>query len=201
MSKSRKTFFGNRKKENYYKEAKKDNIRARSYFKLEQIDKKFNIIRDNTNILDLGCAPGGWLQYVDKKISKGNIVGIDLLEIKKQHEFSDKVEIIQGNFEKLEDYTDLDFDIVISDMAPEFSGNSTMDRGRTHQINLNTIKLSKKYLKKGGDLIFKTFEGEDLQNVLENARKVFEKVIEFKPNSSQKKSSELFIVCTKKLVD
>lgn len=183
--------------ETYFKQAKKDNIRARSYFKLKQLDEKFDLIKDGQSIIDLGAAPGGWIQYIDQKITTGKIIGIDLLEIKKPQEFSDKVEVIQDDFAEIEDYIDsgFKFDLVLSDMAPEFSGNSQVDRGRTHKLNLLTLEFCKKHLKRGANCAFKTFEGEDLGHVRAVAKKIFEEIKEFKPASSQKKSAETFIIC------
>ena len=198
MSKSRKTFYQNRKKENFYKQAKKQKVRARSYYKLEFIDKKFHIIKENNTILDLGCAPGGWVEYIDDKLENAKIIGIDLLEVKNQHEFSDKVQIIQDDMKNFRQYHDEEVDLILSDMAPEFSGDSKMDRGRTHQLNFLTLELAKDYLKKDGNLAFKTFEGEDLQDVRNKAREMFRIVKDYKPAASQKKSSEVFIMCFKK---
>ncbi len=204
MTKTFKEFSKNRQKEFYYKEAKKIEVRARSFFKLEQLDTKFNLIKENQRIIDLGCAPGGWLQYIDSKIKKAQIFGIDLLEVKKQHEFSQNVKIIEDDFSEIEYYIKNEngeiekFDLVLSDMAPEFSGDSKADRGRCHKLNMTTIEFCEKYLKKGGNLAFKTFGGEDLEFVRKIAKKNFEEVKEYKPNSSQKKSSELFVVCLNK---
>lgn len=199
MTKSFKSFSKNRHKEVYYKDAKKIEVRARSYFKLEQIDNKFELIKDNMNIIDLGCAPGGWLEYIDSKVKTGQIVGIDLLEIRSQHEFSSNVKIIEDDFNEIESYKLGEFDLVLSDMAPEFCGDSKADRGRCHKLNLETIEFCSKHLIKGGNLAFKTFGGEDLDYIRDKCRKMFDEVKEFKPNSSQKKSSEMFIICLKKL--
>jgi 23S rRNA (uridine2552-2'-O)-methyltransferase len=198
MTRTYKTFKQNRKQENYTKLAKKQNIRARSYFKLQQIDRKYNLIKDNMQIIDLGCAPGGWLQYIDSKIKTGKIIGIDLLEIQKQNEFSENIEIIEDDFNNIQEYTDDQFDLVLSDMAPEFSGNYKLDRGRTHKLNLKVLEFCKEHLKKNSNCMFKTFEGEDLHMVREEAKKLFKEVKEYKPISSQKKSAETFIVCLNK---
>ena len=197
MTKSFKTFRGKRQKENYYKLAKQKTVRARSYFKLEQLDKKFNIINDNMAIIDLGAAPGGWLEYIDSKLKTGKVVGIDLLEIKKPQDFSENIQIIEDDFENISDYIEADFlfDLVLSDMAPEFSGNSAVDRGRTHKLNFQTLDFCETHLKKGGNCTFKTFEGEDLPKVRTKAKKLFTQVKEFKPHSSQKKSAETFVLC------
>ncbi|MCA9487155.1 RlmE family RNA methyltransferase [Candidatus Woesearchaeota archaeon] len=195
MTKSFKNFSKQRKTEHFYKEAKKKEVRARSYFKLEQLDKKFSLIKENAKVLDLGCAPGGWLEYMDDKLEEAELVGIDLLPIKNKHLFSKKVSILEDDFYNLEDYELGAFDLVLSDMAPEFSGQSEVDRGRVHKINLDVLGLCKIHLKKGGTCAFKSFEGEDFDKVLAKARKLFSSVKVFKPVSSQKKSAEVFVVC------
>lgn len=187
-----------RNNENYYKQAKDINVRARSYFKLEQLDLKYKIINDDMKILDLGSAPGAWIEYVASKTKNSKIVGIDLLEIKDKDEFSENVEILEDDFNNLEEYNLGEFDLVLSDMAPEFSGDSTLDKGKTHKLNLETIKFCSKYLKKSGNLLFKSFEGEDLPYVRTKAKELFYNVKEFKPKSSQKKSAEVFIICFKR---
>lgn len=199
MTNSRESFLSRRKSEGYYKEAQKQNVRARSYFKLEQLNKKFNLLKNGQTIIDLGAAPGGWLQYIDETLKDAKIIGIDLLEIKRHNEFSKNVEIIEDDFNNIKDYKLGKFDLVLSDMAPEFSGDSKLDKGRTHKLNLITLEFCEKHLKQTGNLAFKTFEGEDLDYVRSKAKKLFEKVKDYKPNSSQKKSSELFIICTNKL--
>ncbi len=189
-----------RKKENFFKQAKEKQVRARSYFKLEQLNKKFKLLNNNMTIIDLGAAPGGWLQYLDEILEQGKVIGIDLLEIKNPKEFSDKITIIEDNFDNIQKYLaeDEKFDLVLSDMAPEFSGNAQVDKGRTHKLNFKTIEFCKQHLKQGGNCAFKTFEGEDLDDVRASAKKVFELVKEFKPNSSQQKSAETFIICFNK---
>lgn len=198
MTHNQKDFRTKRKNEGFYKKAKELNVRSRAYFKLKQLDEKFTLIEDNMQIIDLGCAPGGWIEYIDHKITVGKIIGIDLLEIKKLQEFSQNVEILEDDFNNIEDYNFGEFDLVLSDMAPEFSGVSTMDRGRTHKLNLETLKFCEKHLKKQGNLAFKTFEGEDLDYVRKKAKEIFFTVKEHKPQSSQKKSNETFIVCINK---
>lgn len=193
-----KTFLTKRKRESFFKKAQKEKVRARSYYKLEQIDKKFNLIKNDISILDLGCAPGGWLEYIDKKVQKADVIGIDLLEVKNPKEFSENIEIIEDDFNNLHEYTDKEFDLIISDMAPEFSGDSRADRGRTHKINILVLDFCKDNLRKGGHLVFKTFEGEDLDFVRKKAKEMFAETKDFKPESSQKKTSEFYIVCQNK---
>lgn len=196
---SKVNYIQKREKENYFRQAKKLNVRARSYFKLEQINNKFNLLEENTNILDLGSAPGGWLEFIDKTLKQAKIIGIDLLEIKKQYEFSKNVKIIEDDFENINQYYDLEFDLILSDMAQEFSGNSKVDRGRTHKLNFKVLDFCQKHLKKTKNCVFKSFEGEDLEKVKNYAKKQFKEIKEFKPKSSQKKSSETFIICLNKI--
>ncbi|MDA3856006.1 MAG: RlmE family RNA methyltransferase [Candidatus Woesearchaeota archaeon] len=190
-----------RNKEQYFKQAKEKKVRARSYFKLKQLNEKYELLKEGHTIIDLGAAPGGWLQYIDETLKTGKIIGIDLLEIEKQKEFSEKIEIIEDDFNNIEEYLKEGekFNLVLSDMAPEFSGNSQVDRGRTHKLNMITIEFCKKHLKQGGKLLFKSFEGEDLPNVKKKAKEIFEVVKEFKPKSSQQKSCETFMMCFNKL--
>lgn len=193
-------FLKKRKKENYFRKAKKENHLARSFFKLEQIDKKFNIIKKNFFVCDLGCAPGGWLEYLQKKDIK-KAIGIDLLEIKKKEIFNkEKIKIIQDDFSNIKKYIkdEEKFDLIISDMAPEFCGNKKIDSGKTHILNLKTIEFSKNFLKKGKNLIIKSFDGEDFNLVKKKILENFEKLIEFKPNSSQKRNCEIFLICRNK---
>jgi len=199
MTHSRKAFLDKRKHDQYHQLAENLNVRARSYFKLQQINNKYELIKDGMTIIDLGCAPGGWLQYMDKlELKNSKIIGIDLLPLKKQSEFSKNIEIIEDDFANIEDYVDGEFDLVLSDMAPEFSGNGAIDRGRTHKLNHETLKFAKKHLKKGGSLAFKTFEGEDLDGVRKIAKSIFWSVKDFKPKSSQMKSPEFFLICKEK---
>lgn len=199
MTKSGKEYFQKRHNEGFYKQSKELNVRARSYFKLEQLNNKFNLIRDNMKIIDLGCAPGGWLQYIDSIVKNGEIIGIDLLEVKRHSDFSKNITIIEDDMNNISEYNLDKFDLVLSDMAPEFSGDSRADKGRCHKLNLMTIDFCKENLKQGGNLAFKTFEGEDLSHVREIAKKYFQEIKEYKPRSSQRKSAETFVVCLNKI--
>lgn len=196
MSRKKSDYMNKRTKEGFFKQSKKEDVRARSYFKIEQLDKRFDLFSNINSVLDLGCAPGGWCEYVDKLDRNIEIIGIDLLPIRKKNEFSKNVEFIEDDFEELTHYIgDKLFDIIISDMAPEFSGDSQVDKGRVHKLNIETIEMCKKYLKKGGNLVFKTFEGTGLPEVRNVANDNFKDVKEFKPQSSQLKSAETFIIC------
>lgn len=198
MTNNKRAYFQLRGKEEYFKKKGGDNVRARSYYKLQQLDNKFDLIKNNIRILDLGCAPGGWLEYIDSKIDKAQVYGIDLLRVKDKQEFSENIKIFQDDFNNIDEYVDFEFDLILSDMSPEFSGNIGLDKGKTHKLNLKTIEYANEHLRKGGNLAFKTFEGEDLPYVRNEAKKYYDIVKEFKPRSSQKRSAETFIVCFNK---
>lgn len=198
MTKSFKEFASQRYKEGFYRGAKKYELRARSYYKLEHIDKKYNIFQNASLIVDLGCAPGSWLQYLDTNLDNCSIIGVDLLQIRRPQEFSENVEIIEDDFNEIKNHISQNFDVVLSDMAPEFSGDNKADRGRTHKLNVEVLDFCKNHLKKNGNAVIKTFGGEDLEFVRKLAKKQFEVVKELKPTSSQKRSPELFLICMNK---
>ena len=193
-----------KKKDSYFYKAKKKKLRARSYYKLKEIDEKYNLVKENSNIIDLGCSPGSWLQYLDKKIKSGKIIGVDLLEVKKRNEFTNKVEIYKEDFNKFYEKNEnnlkkIKFDLIISDMAPEFSGHKELDFSRTYDLNRNVIEFSEKYLKKNRNLVFKSFQSEELNKIVKELRKKFRIVKFFKPKSSSSKSAETYIICLKKI--
>lgn len=202
MSRKQGNYMNKRVKENFFKQSKELKVRARSYFKLEQLDNKFNLFEDVTDVLDLGCAPGGWTEYINKTYPHIKIVGVDLLPIRHVHEFNENVEFIEDDFNDLEHYVkDRKFDLIISDMAPEFSGVSKIDRGRVHDMNHTTLQMCKKYLREGGNLAIKSFGGSDLAGVRKVAQKLFKRIKEYKPHSSDQSSPEFFLVCFKRLSD
>ena len=196
---SSKSFIKQRVQENFFKKKTKLKVRARSFFKLEEIDEKFNLIKSDISILDLGCAPGSWIEFIDKKLKgfKFKLIGIDLLDVRRAFEFSNNVTILKCDFF---DFDTKDFfDLILSDMAIEFSGNLKKDKGLTHNLNYSTIRFCDVNLKKNGNLVFKTFYGEEYDNILKEVKKKFKKVVEYKPRSSQTKTPEIFMICLNKL--
>lgn len=196
MSKSKKTFSKKKREDYFYRRAKKENLRSRSYFKLEEIDKRFKITKNKEIIADLGCSPGGWLEYLGNTKSNAKIVGIDKLEVEREWLLPDNVIVIEKDFQEY--VPKENFDLIVSDIAPEFSGDKKKDIGITHKINLNLIEFADKYLKIGGDMVFKTFEGEDLETVRKKIGKKFKRIERVKPDSSSSKSNEFYYVCINK---
>ena len=181
----------------YNKLAKKENYRSRAAFKLLEIDDKIKIIRNAKTILDLGCAPGGWLQILRQRNKKANIVGVDLLEI---DDLPD-CEFIQGNFMDVE-IQDLiidkvcsqKVDLIVSDIAPNKSGHKNTDMLRMYAVAEEILNFSINHLNKGGFVIMKLFMGRDFEDLLKQFKENFTKVRQIKPQASRKDSSEFYII-------
>ncbi len=187
-----------KKREHYYKQAKKNGYRARSAFKLLQIQKKFEIIKPGDVVVDLGAAPGGWSQVAKKLVGdSGTIVGIDLLPIDPIRD----VTFLKGDMTKAESLQkikdivdDKKADVVISDMSPDMSGNYSVDQARSIYLCQQAVKTAEALLKVGGNFICKVFAGEDLQDLRNDINKKFKMVKQFSPPASRKSSSEIFII-------
>ena len=186
-------------RDEYRKLAKDQGFRSRSAYKLLEINNKKNLIKPNDTVLDIGCAPGGWLQ-VAKKISgpDGTIVGIDINPIKPimgistmQVDIEDKdaIDKIRKNFP-------YSFDVVLSDLSPKVSGIWHFDHERQISLTLVALRISSKLLKRGGNALFKIFDGTHSGDVRQEAARIFLKVSTSKPKASRQKSSEFYIVCS-----
>ena len=178
--------------EKYNLLAKKLGYRSRAAFKLIQIDDKENILKKNLNIVDLGCAPGGWSQVVSKKLNgTGSIVAIDILDMPKIK----GVKFIKSDLRDL-DETRLNnpIDIVISDIAPNISGVGLIDN--TNMIDLLEIELSivDKTLVKGGNYLAKCFQGESLEFLKKEINKRFNLYKRIKPSASRNSSNEIYLL-------
>ncbi len=185
-------------KDHYYKMAKDKNYLARSFFKLQEIDEKYRFLKKGMSILELGASPGSWVEYCLKKISpKGQIVALDLKPLQKT--FPDNVYFLQEDVFNLNSahFPDpkMKFDIILSDMAPNTSGNKGLNHQQSLELCREVIGLAHRFLKPDGSLVSKAFQGEDLQEfIIEDVKPVFQKYKLFKPKSSRKESVELFIL-------
>ena len=186
------------KKESYFSGekynllAKKFGYRSRAAFKLIQIDDKENILKKNLNIVDLGCAPGGWSQVASKKLNgTGSIVAIDILDMPKIK----GVKFIKSDLRDFEE-TKLNkpIDIVISDIAPNISGVGLVDNA--NMIELLEIELSivDKTLVKGGNYLAKCFQGESLEYLKKEINKRFNFFKRIKPSASRNSSNEIYLL-------
>ena len=180
----------------YSKKAKEEGYAARSIYKLKEIQEKFNLIKKNHKILDLGCAPGSWSQYSSKLVgNEGLVVGIDYKEIKVN---LPNAIFIQGSFldeenkAKIKEYSP--FDGVISDMAPDTEGDRLTDCFNSSELVKEAVNFSYDYLKKGGYFIAKIFQGGDEKTIFAELKEAFKEVKWFKPDSTRKISFEIFII-------
>lgn len=182
----------------YRRLAKDQGYRARSAYKLLQMNRSYNILKKGDKVVDLGCAPGGWLQVAVKEVrSSGKVIGIDLKPVTPVA----GAIILRGSIEdpnmlnKIAEILDCKADVVLSDLAPNVSGVWDIDHAR--QISLSTIALrfAQHVLRIGGSSVFKVFEGDMLEEFRSELRKSFGKVLLNKPSASRQESSELYIVC------
>ena len=186
------------KKESYFSGekynllAKKFGYRSRAAFKLIQIDDKENILKKNLNIVDLGCAPGGWSQVASKKLNgTGSIVAIDVLDMPKIK----GVKFIKSDLKDFEEIKlNKPIDIVISDIAPNISGVGLVDNA--NMIDLLEIELSivDKTLVKGGNYLAKCFQGESLEFLKKEINKRFNFFKRIKPSASRNSSNEIYLL-------
>jgi len=183
----------------YVKMSQKDGYRSRASYKLLEIDKKDKILRPGSVVIDLGAAPGGWTQVVAEKVGpSGIIVASDILPMDALAD----VEFIQGDFTEqevldqiLETMGDRKADLVISDMAPNMSGMSSVDIPKAMYLVELSLDLAKTVLKPGGDFVAKVFQGEGFTELLEDMRGQFSKVVSRKPEASRARSKEVYQVC------
>ena len=181
----------------YVRSSKIHGYRSRSAFKLIEIDKKFRLFLNKKTLLDLGSSPGGWTQIVTKKIIKGKILSVDL---KKMDPITDS-KFILGNFlmqevkNEILDYFNEKIDIVISDMAPNTTGNKNLDSLATGELCLEAMNFSKNIIKKNGFFVSKIFMGTNFNEILNIAKGLFKDVSIFKPKSSRQESKENYIIC------
>tara|TARA_X000001036_G_C20435316_1_gene706982 strand:+ start:147 stop:764 length:618 start_codon:yes stop_codon:yes gene_type:complete len=184
-------------RDQFFKKSKILGYRSRAAFKLIELNEKFNFIKENCNLIDLGSSPGSWSQIASKIIKKGKILSLDLNSM----EEINNVKFLKLNFldEKTEnvilEYFKDKVEVVLSDMAADTTGSKSLDCIRTNNLCSKTIEFSAKILKNDGVLVSKLFTGEDFEEVKNLAKKKFKKVDFFKPSSSRNESKETYIHC------
>ena len=190
--------------DSYYRKARQEGYLARSVYKLEEIDRDFKLIGKAAAVLDLGCAPGSWMQYVERKVAsvKGFVVGIDLLPMKVT--FGSHVRIIQGDVFDVDPTAYLPqraaagerplFDVVISDMAPNTTGIRSVDQARSHALCERAFDIAQQVLRQGGNFCIKVLEGGETPDLLRQLREAFDTVKVRRPKGTRPGSSETYIV-------
>ena len=188
----------------YFKKAKEEGYRARSAFKLQAIDDKFHLLKSGMRVLDLGAAPGSFLQYISGKVGeKGLAIGIDLQKIENlglQNVATYQGDIFDNDlYKKVVQENGLDkFDLITSDLAPKTTGISFVDGGASLDLNLQVLEVAREWLKKKGSAVIKILPGFDEGKLLGPLRKIFVQVKKYRPEAIRKSSGESYIICINK---
>ena len=189
-----------RKDEHFYNKAKEEGYRSRASYKLKQIQEKFGIFDNAEYVIDLGAAPGGWLQIASEYVDDQNslIVGVDIDPIEPL--FKDNVVTIEGDIRDPEVQKELltlfdeKVDVILSDMAPDVIGEWDVDQYRQIHLARIALKLCDNLLKGNGWFVVKIFQGREHVKFIKEVKSVFNKVKNFKPKASRKQSAERYIV-------
>ena len=187
-------------KDTFYKKAKQEGFRARSAYKLQEIQQKYRAIKQGDKVLDLGCAPGSWLQVLSGLVGESGFVkGIDLLPIlplPQTNVVATVADIRTLNVEEmLGELSIRSFDVITCDIAPNLSGIREVDNANIAELFAAVRTVVKGVLKKGGLFIFKSFFSEDLKPTIKGLETLFARVSIYKPSASRGVSSEVYLVC------
>ena len=187
-----KTWVLRQKKDQFVKKAKQIGYLNRAAFKLEEIEKKFNLIKHSKNIFEFGSSPGGWTQVILNSNKETKITSIDLLDLKINHK---KINFFKENFLTFNfNILKGNYDLVLSDVAPNTTGHQSTDHLRISQLIYEIINKLKLLLKPNGSFICKIWKGEEEKEIIKKLKILFKDVDYFKPQSSRKESSEIFII-------
>lgn len=187
------------RRDHYWRRAKQEGYRSRAAFKLLQIDSKFRIFRKGDCVLDLGCAPGGWLQFISETVGpKGRVVGVDL-----QHTAPlpcGNVSLIQGDLRKPEVKTRIlhalggPADVVTSDLSPKLTGIAFRDHLQSCGLVRDALDVVGTVLRPKGAFLAKIFQGEELESIVADLRSQFGQIRRIAPAASRKASSEIYLL-------
>ena len=192
-----KNWVNKQRRDTYVRQSKVDGYRARSAYKLKEIDEKFKIFKGGMSVVDIGAAPGSWSQYVAKVVKSGKIISIDLKEM----ENIENTLQIQGDFtsidtqDQIKEYLKKKPDVVMSDMAVNTTGIKNIDSIQTGELCKEAMVFSKDVISEKGFFISKIFMGSTFNEIVALGKKLFKEVKVFKPKSSRKDSKESFIIC------
>jgi len=192
-----KNWINKQKRDIYVRQSQVDGYRARSAYKLKEIDEKFKIFKNGISVIDLGASPGSWSQYISRTVKSGRLVSID---IKGMEEIENTIQI-KGDFTDLESQEKIKalfkskVDVVVSDMAVNTTGIKDIDAIYTGELAMEAMNFSKEMLVKEGRFVSKIFLGSSFNEIVALGKKLFKEVKVFKPKSSRKESKESFIIC------
>jgi len=186
------------KRDHYRRLAHEQGYRSRSAFKLRELNKAYRIIGPGFNVLDLGCAPGGWTQVASQLVgNRGKVMGIDSSYV----EDIPGAELLRGNIEdeslvdEILEFFERKLDALICDLSPNITGAWSVDHAKQISLNYSCAKIMDKVLGYKGNALFKVFDGEFSNEFRDYLKKKFAKVKLTKPKASRKQSSELYFVC------
>ena len=194
----------------YFIKAKKMGYRARSAFKLLELQERYNLIKPNMNVLDVGAAPGSFLQVIAKIVGqKWKVVGIDIQKIDPNFGYPN-IFLLQESifeYEKICDFLknigignkspdeNPEFDLITSDIAPATTGMTGVDQYKSVELNLAILEVAKVFLKKDATLVLKVFVGEDVNDLIAPIKQHFKKLSRFKPKACRDRSFEEYFIC------
>jgi len=186
-------------RDDYYNRSKQEGYRARSAYKLKQLDEAAKLFSPGDAVVDLGAAPGGWLQVAAEAVGDaGTVVGVDRQRIRSLGH--DNVETIRGDMteettvDRLREAVGEGVDVVVSDMAPNMTGEYSVDHARSIHLARQAFDVALDLLEPGGDLVIKVFDGPDLADLRSDMEESFEYVRSIRPDASRDSSSELYLV-------
>ena len=194
-----KNWVNKQRRDTFVRQSKVDGYRARSAYKLIEIDEKFKIFKGGISVIDIGAAPGSWSQYSAKAAKSGRLISIDLKEMEP---IGNTVQI-QGDFteestqKKIREHMNTKVDVVMSDMAVNTTGIKNIDSIQTGELCKEAMFFAKDQLKDKGYFISKIFMGGTFNEIVAEGKRYFKEVKVFKPKSSRKDSKESFIICKK----
>ncbi len=192
-----KNWVNKQRRDTYVRQSKIEGYRARSAYKIKEIDEKFKIFKGGMLVLDIGAAPGSWSQYVTKVVKSGKIISVDLKEMEK---IENTIQI-QGDFtsidtqNRIKDYFIRKPNVVMSDMAVNTTGIKNIDSIQTGELCKEAMIFSKDVISEKSFFISKIFMGSTFNEIVALGKKIFKEVKVFKPKSSRKDSKESFIIC------
>jgi len=186
-------------RDSYWRRAKKEGYRSRASYKLIELNEKFKLLKRGDRVLDVGCAPGGWMQVALEIVGeKGFVYGVDIEKVESFHKSN--AEIIIADISKAEgrelilNKADGMLDAIISDIAPHTTGVKIADQAKSLELSKEAFRISKILLKESGNFLVKIFQGSDIKKFLEELKLNFREVKITKPEATRKGSAEVYIV-------
>lgn len=185
-------------RDGFVREANRLGLRSRSYFKLEELNRKFSVVKEGMSVLDLGAAPGGWSQYASRVVGEnGRVVAVDLLDMKplsNVHFLQLDITAENATAQIQADLRNSPVDVVVSDMAPNITGIASTDALNFENLQEPMFKICTGVLRFGGNLIFKAFRDSESVELKQKCLLQFEQCEFFKPKASRARSSEFYVI-------